>query len=78
MRGELELAKLTHDSEALPLYGLLTALLRPSCVIELDEDMRCSPCSNFVRLLFFGGSIGIAWDRSMGVDDTSSISKVTD
>lgn len=69
--------KLAQDREPLPLYGLLTARLRPIFVIDGEEDIRCIPCNNFDLPLFFdGNSMGIALECSIGAVDelpTSSI-----
>ena len=79
MRGDptLPAFKLTQDNEALPLYGLLTALLRPIFVIEGEEEIRCKPCMNLALPLLFGGSMGIASECSIGVAEEPPTSSIT-
>lgn len=54
-------ARLTHDKAPLPLYGLLTALLLPSCARDGEEEIRWRPWRSFARPFSFAGrSIGMA------------------
>jgi hypothetical protein len=64
--GEPPDAKLTHDNAALlPEYGLLVALLRPSCAREGEEDILA------------GGSMRIASERSIGISEEPAASRMT-
>jgi hypothetical protein len=78
-REELVDAKLTQDnSPLLPAYGLLLARLRPNCLRDGVEEIRCKLCFNLAfPLSFAGGSMGIASERSIGISEDMTVSRVT-
>jgi hypothetical protein len=75
--GELADAKLTQDKVPLvPPYGLLVARLRPNCLRDEVEEIRCRLCFSLAfPLSFAGGSIGIASECSIGMSEELAASR---
>jgi hypothetical protein len=77
--GELVDAKLTQDNAPLlPPYGLLVARLRPNCLRDGDEDIRCRLCFSLAfPLSFTGCSMGMASECSIGISEELATSRIT-
>ena len=78
LRGELAYARLTQDNVPLvPPYGLLVARLRPNCLRDEVDEIRCRLCFSLAfPLSFAGGSIGIASERSIGMAEELATSRI--
>ena len=77
--GELADAKLTQDNAPLlPPYGLLVARLRPNCLRDGVDEIRCRLCFSLAfPLSFAGGSMGIASECSIGISEELAASRIT-
>lgn len=77
--GELADAKLTQDiAPLLPAYGLLVARLRPNCLRDGEEEIRCKLCLSLAfPLSFAGGSMGMASECSIAMSDGLVASIIT-
>lgn len=67
--GEIGEARLTHESAALELYGLLEDRFRPNCARVGEEEIRWRLLRNLARLetLGVGAGIAIASECSIGI-----------
>jgi hypothetical protein len=77
--GELGDARLTQDNAPLLLtYGLLVARLRPNCLRDGVDDIRCRLCFSLAfPWSLAGGSMGIASECSMGISEETAASRIT-